>query len=65
MSQTNKKQGWHSEVERSGSFELENVDVFVLNPRDNHELVQRLTTNKMWKIACKTSDLVIFVHSTS
>jgi len=63
MSQNKVKQGWHSDLGRSESFNVEHVDVFILNPSSSHELVRRLYTNSAWKIKCKAPSLVIFVRS--
>lgn len=65
MAQNKEKQGRHSDLERSESFDAEHVDAFLLDPQSSHELVQRLSTNSAWKITCQAPNLVIFVRSGS
>jgi hypothetical protein len=64
MSQNKVKQGKSSDRERSEAFDAEQVDAFVLNPNCSYELVQRLYTNRAWKITCQAPSLVIFVRSS-
>ena len=65
MPNNNRKQGRHSDLVRSESFNIEHVDAFILNPNSSHTLVQRLYTNPAWKITCEAPSLVIFVHSAT
>ena len=65
MSQNIKKQGWHSDLGRSGSSNMEHVDAFILNLSRNQEAAMRLFADPAWVTTCEEPDPAIFVRSSS